>query len=222
MEINIIKTGSRGNASVLTDAVGNQLLIDAGLKYEQIAKHITDFSKLTVLCTHDHGDHALSLKKFTDLGLKVISPQTEQSSSLIPLGAWTILPIAVPHSTALCYAYLIRNNIEGKNIFWATDLTELPRIKDGNFDLFAIECNYDEDIATEATLKGSVESRGYMNHLSANKLLWWLQSRRQKPKNLCLIHLSNSGLIDRDELPALFRDQCKRLYIGQKNTVFRI
>lgn len=223
MEIKIIQTGSKGNASVLTDVVGNQLLIDVGVRYERIAKEIVDFSKLTVLITHAHGDHALCADKFKGV-CKIISPETDKPGLLIKTGIWSILPIPVPHGGCNCYAYIIANHIEHKKIFWATDLTDLPRISSpGSYDLMAIECNYETDLAIEAALRGTKGVQGYENHLSVERLREWLMSLEPKARNLCVLHLSNRGLINRADLPMLFRGTYRHnFYIGDKNVKFRV
>lgn len=54
MVIDILGSGSNGNGYILTDGDGNQLLIEAGLKYEKITPFI-DFEKLDcLLISHDH------------------------------------------------------------------------------------------------------------------------------------------------------------------------
>ena len=223
MEIKILQTGSKGNASIITDADGNQLLIDAGLKYDRIAKHIYDFSKLTVVCTHAHGDHALCIDRFVGL-CKVIGVGTAKHKQIIQNGVWTIMPLSVPHGECPCFAYIIVNNLERKKIFWATDLTALPRLAaPDSYDLFAVECNYETDLALEAVYRGDKRSKGYQHHLSVETLRAWFSSLEARPQNLCLLHLSNSGLINRDDLPMLFRGFCRHnFYIGDKNCTFRI
>lgn len=223
MEVKIIQTGSKGNASILTDIAGNQLLIDAGLKYERIAKHIYDFGKITVAITHGHGDHALCADRFVGL-CKVVAVGNTKEKQIVQAGVWNIMPLSVPHGDCTCYAYLIVNNLERKKIFWATDLTALPRLAAADsYDLFAIECNYETDLAIEAALRGEKGSKGYQNHMSVETLREWFGNLESRPKNLCLLHLSNSGLINREDLPMLFRGFCRsHFYIGDKNCTFRI
>lgn len=225
MKIEILQTGSKGNATILTDKAGNQLLIDAGLKYDKIARRVKDFGRLTVVCTHEHGDHSLSLARFETI-CETISPKNAKSGMLIKAarGAWDILPIAVPHGSCLCFAYIIVNQLEHKKILWATDLTELPRIASpSSYDLFAIECNYELDKALDAVTSGKIKSDGYVNHLEANTLKTWLDNQQGTPKDLCIIHLSNSGLISRSDLPLLFKHYCRRgFYIGDKSLTFEV
>lgn len=223
MEVKIIQTGSKGNATIITDRNGNQLLIDAGLKYDRIAKHIKDFGKLTVALTHEHGDHSLCIDRFVGL-CKIVSAGTTKPGQIVQTSVWGIMPIVVPHGECYCFAYIIVNYLERKKIFWATDLTAVPMISSPTtYDLFAIECNYETDLAMEAALRGAKGSKGYQNHLSVETLRDWLNRLEGKPQNLCLIHLSNSGLIDRNDLQMLFGGYCtKGFYIGDKNCTFSI
>lgn len=223
MEVKILQTGSKGNATILTDVAGNQLLIDAGLKYDRIAKHIFDFSKLTVAITHGHGDHALCADRFVGL-CKVVAVGTAKPKQIVRSGVWRIMPLEVPHGDCPCYAYIIVNDLERRKIFWATDLTALPRLAAADsYDLFAVECNYETDLAMDAALRGDKRSKGYENHMSVETLRSWLQSLDAKPQSLCLLHLSNSGLINRDDLKMLFGGFCRtHFYIGDKNCTFKI
>lgn len=55
MLINVIQSGSKGNCTILTDKNDNQLILDCGIRYENISKNIKDFCKLDGLfITHEH------------------------------------------------------------------------------------------------------------------------------------------------------------------------
>lgn len=54
MVIDILGSNSSGNSYILTDIEGNQLLLEAGLKYEKISPFV-DFEKLDcLLISHNH------------------------------------------------------------------------------------------------------------------------------------------------------------------------
>lgn len=56
MRVKIISTGSKGNSYLLQTEDGRSLLIDAGIKYEEILKNI-DYKITTidgVLISHQH------------------------------------------------------------------------------------------------------------------------------------------------------------------------
>lgn len=54
MIIDVLASGSKSNCYLLSDREENQLLIECGLKYENITPHI-NFSKLDcLLLTHYH------------------------------------------------------------------------------------------------------------------------------------------------------------------------
>ena len=57
MVINVIGTGSKGNATVVSDSQGNSILLDCGLLFEQITSNpnFPKFSKLDlVFISHCH------------------------------------------------------------------------------------------------------------------------------------------------------------------------
>ena len=235
MKVDIIQTGSLGNATVLTDSANNQLLIDCGVKYEAIVPHIGSVYRLSLLITHKHGDHTASLQHFSFLGIPSCVPaevcaelpfgsQIAEHAQQIQLGeAWSVLPVKVPHGDCECFAYIIANKTEKKKIFWATDLQKLPPIADTQgWDLIAVECNYDENLAIEAAANGTLQNTGFRNHQSLQALKGWLLCRQNKPNRLCALHLSNSGLMPIELLKVELSPLCGQLIIGKKNTVFTI
>lgn len=235
MKVDIIQTGSLGNATVLTDADNNQLLIDCGTKYEAIVPHLGMLYKLSLIITHQHGDHVACADKFSFLGIPSCAPlevcknipfgsTVAEHGKVVALGsAWKVLPISVPHGDCECFAYIIVSTVEHKKIFWATDLQKMPLIADSDdWSLIAAECNYDEEAVAEATAKGTLQNLGFRNHHSLQSLSEWLGYRRHKPRRLCAIHLSNSGLIQPDAIRQTLVPQCQELIIGKKNTVFNV
>ena len=235
MKVDIIQTGSLGNATVLTDADNNQLLIDCGTKYEAIVPHLGMLYKLSFIITHQHGDHTACIDKFSFLGIPSCAPlevcknipcgsTVAEHGKVVALGsAWKVLPISVPHGDCECFAYIIANKTEKKKIFWATDLQKLPPIADTQgWDLIAVECNYDEDLAIEAATNGTLQNTGFRNHQSLQVLKGWLLCRQNKPSRLCTLHLSNSGLMPVELLKVELSPLCDQLIIGKKNTVFTI
>lgn len=234
MNVNIIQTGSRGNATILTDKQGNQLLIDCGIPYESIATHIKDFNSLTVVITHEHGDHTLCLQKFANFGVTILCGKNVREADnfgtknvtsgqmvITNNKVWQILPIKVPHGDCECYSYIIYNTAEKKRVFWATDLQRLPNV-DGNYDLMAIECNYSLDKTLEIACSGDNRTNGYANHLEFGVLLDWLKIRKNKPTRLCIIHLSNSGLFDEHNAVSALKNYCGQLFVGKKKTIMEV
>ena len=54
MKVKVLGSGSSGNSYKLQDKEGNEILVDCGIKYADIAKEI-NFTKLdAVLISHDH------------------------------------------------------------------------------------------------------------------------------------------------------------------------
>lgn len=223
MLLKILSSGSSGNCSVLTDKDNNQLIIDFGINYKQIAPHIIDFNKCACLLSHEHGDHNLSKKDFEFKCVDIYDHDNLESGKQTTINnVWKVLPIAVPHNVD-CFAFIIYNIIENKKIFWATDFTELP-IEGDNFNLYeekfnfmAIECNYSEEIVFYKNAEGKLVNLGFINHHSLERLETWLSNRATKPNKLLITHLSNSEVLDLKMAKERFKPLCKELFVAKQN-----
>lgn len=150
---NVISTGSKGNAVIYLDTI----LIDCGVPYSKIEKYK---SKLQiVLLTHKHTDH---LNKSTIKRLSVERPtlrfgcaeflkyQLEDIPNLdiyeigkiYNYGSFKISPIKLYHDVPNIGYRIFKDE---KKIIHATDTYTLEGITAKNYDLYAIEANYDED-----------------------------------------------------------------------------
>lgn len=216
MQIRVIKSGSKGNCSILSDSNNNQIVIDIGVAYKYVAPYI-NFSSCGVFVSHTHSDHynPTTAQKFLDCGISV---DYEYSLKRQENEFWTIQPIPVKHSI-LNRAFVIYSKLENKRIFWATDLKETPSVS-GNFDLVAIECNYDEDTVDYKLEFNLHNNYGYKEHLSVQSVKKWLNTLENKPQKVMAIHLSNSGNIAKENIYNEL--QGYNVCIGDKDFVLEI
>lgn len=199
MTIEILASGSSGNAYIIEDKEGNQLLLECGIKFQEICKHI-NFEKLDcVLVGHIHRDHFMSHKEFEEACISVYSPLNTQAGNgnLIDLKHWHILSVPLTHNVE-CYGFYVYNKVEKKYLLYCSDTTSLPNIADRPFDCMLLECNYNYDKVIENAQNGKLTNDGYKNHMALEDLVKWLRVRECKPKHLVAIHLSNNGNIDKD------------------------
>lgn len=198
MTIQILGSDSSGNAYVLEDVEGNQLLLECGIKYEKICEHI-DFERLDcVVISHEkHRDHSLSMKDFEEACIDIYSPLNLKDIKIVSLDNWNIVPFPCTHNVE-CFGYIIHNKAENKSCIFATDTTSLPQIADRPFDCMMFECNYNYDKVIENSRLGKLNNDGYKNHMALEVLVEWLKTRHNKPKHLVAIHLSNNGNIDKE------------------------
>ena len=179
---NILSTGSKGNVVIYH----GKIMVDIGVAYSVIKPYIKDIS--IVLLTHEHNDHLniktlkrlqferpsvrvgcgeFLLEKLMDNGIKNID--TYEVGEVYIYSSFYISPVKLYHD-APNFGYRIIT--DDKRIFHATDTAHLQGITARNYDLYALECNYDEthiwDVIQEKEARGEfAHQRGAMNtHLS--------------------------------------------------------
>jgi L-ascorbate metabolism protein UlaG (beta-lactamase superfamily) len=176
----VIKSGSRGNAVIYH----NSIMVDCGVTFASVSPFLYDLQ--IILLTHVHKDH-FNLKT-----LKKI--QSERPTLRIGCGEWLenelkgfknvdvyeigqiydynvfkISPIKLYHDVPNCGYRIFKENTK---IIHATDTAHLQGITAKNYDLYAIEHNYNEDtvydVIEQKTLNGefSHETGAINSHLS--------------------------------------------------------
>ena len=184
MNCNIISSGSKGNAVVLNGVI----LIDCGVSFKALKDVCRDLK--IVLLSHIHSDH---FKKSTIRRLAADRPTLRfaapewlyeslikcgvddskidivEIGKIYDYGAFKISPVKLYHDCPTC-GYRIFLGEE--KALYATDTYTLDGIAAKNYDLYLIECNYeDEEIKErirEKEEKGEFvyEKRVLRTHLS--------------------------------------------------------
>lgn len=215
-EAEIIATGSKGNAVLLSGCV----LIDCGVPLKTLEPYIPALR--CVLITHRHGDHLKlpTLRAVTERrpGLTVICPEDcaglirescpmaqvlpaipghsicllGQSGPAVPYEPDIFIrAFAVPHDVP-CLAYWLR--VGSDAAFYATDCKDLYGIDPPTADLYLIEANYaDADLQarTSAALdRGSAshERRVRDTHMSREDAMQWLMEHAPADAQVILLH----------------------------------
>lgn len=186
-KVNIISSGSRGNAVLYGD---NRILVDCGVSYAKIKPYSQQTS--IVLLTHTHGDH-LSLATLRQLQFERPSVRIGCCEWMLPLlqglnnidvyeigkvynyGVFKVSPFKLYHDVENC-GYRIY--LDDCKIFHATDTAHLEGITAKGYDVYAIEANYDEEKVEEA-MRIAAE-RGEFCHAygSVQSHLSWQNARR--------------------------------------------
>jgi ribonuclease BN (tRNA processing enzyme) len=196
MLLKILGSGSSGNCYILENDNGNQLMIDCGIKYENVVSEI-NFSKLVgVLISHEHKDHSLERNKFVKSGIDVYDHSNLIAGKVMTIANFDIMPITVKHGNEPNFAFIIKDKITNKKLLYMTDLEVLPPIKDSEYEFIMIETNYSEEIIFDKISKGINYNKNCFTHNSLENAIKWLSQRQIKPQNLVLIHLSETGLLD--------------------------
>lgn len=211
MQLKVIGTGSKGNAYLLENEE-EVLLIECGVNIQHIKQALNfDFSKVVgCIVTHEHGDHAKSIKEVKALGIdvyatagthgvsdfnalynhraKFINPQ-----SPFILGNFKIMSFDVKHDAAEPCGFLI-NHKECGNVLFLTD-TFYCSYTFRNLHNVIIEANYDKGIARRKLSEMEfLRSRIINSHMSIDTCIDFLKANDlSKVNNIVLIHLSDSN-----------------------------
>ena len=153
----IISSGSDGNAVIYCGSV----LIDCGVRFNLIKPYIKDIQ--LILLTHEHYDHlnVSTLKKIcrerpslrvgcgdfmTQHLSEIKNVDIYDPNKMYDYKLFQISPIVLYHDVKN-FGYRIFK--DGKKILHATDTCHLQGIEAKNYDLYAIESNYDEETIEE-------------------------------------------------------------------------
>lgn len=202
---NVIATGSKGNAVIY----GKSILVDCGVPFSKIKPFLNDLK--LVLLTHEHSDHfnLSTIKKMAfehpllrfGCGEFLADKLTEINNIDIYTAGWLhdygkfkISPITLYHDVKN-FGYRIFK--DGKKIFHATDTAHLKGITAKNYDLYALEANYDEDTVwqhiEDKELKGEfAHQRGAINsHLSIQQAQNFILNNANSDYEFLQLHQSS-------------------------------
>lgn len=205
MVFKVIASGSTGNAVLYH----NSILVDCGVSFTKIKPYLYDIQ--LVLLTHFHSDHfnIQTLKKICD----------ERPTIRIGCGEWmvdmvkhikkldifeigniyfygsfgTISPIKLYHDVLNCGYRIFKGE---HKIIHATDTFTMEGIEAKDYNLYAIEHNYDENIIKDAirtkTEKGEYvyENRSFNTHLSEQKAREWIRQNKGPNSEVIRLHQS--------------------------------
>lgn len=227
MKLKTIASGSKGNCYLLETNEGS-LLLEAGIPINKLKRELFfNFGAIDgCLVTHEHGDHAKSIKDIAKLGIDVYASNgTLQTlncighrfipvtpKSLYSIGKFEVLPFTVQHDAAEPVGFLIKKG--GNKMLFATD-TYYLRYKFIGLTHIAIECNYVRSVMEDKLNKGEIDikrvARTMKSHLSLENLIEFLKANDlSKVKEIHLLHLSD-GNSDIN----IIQEEIKKVYNGK-------
>lgn len=210
MKLKTIASGSKGNCYLLETKEGS-LLLEAGIPIKQInQKLFFNFGVIDgCLVTHEHGDHAKSIKDVAKLGIDVYASKgTLQAlncsghrfipvdpKKLYRVGNFEVMAFNVEHDAAEPIGFLIKHG--GNKILFATD-TYYLKYQFHGLTHIAIECNYVKatmmDLVESGTLNIDHVRRVMKSHMSLENLIEMLKANDlSKVQEIHLLHLSDSS-----------------------------
>lgn len=166
----VLTSGSMGNAVLYHGTI----LVDCGVPFSLLKPHMRGIQ--LVLLTHWHGDHynlaTINKLAFERPSLRfgccewmvdrlpgVKNLDVYRVGKVYNYGQFQVCPVQLYHDVPNC-GYRIYK--DGTKIFHATDTAHLEGIEAKDYDLYAIEANYDEDTIYEIIAKQ--EARGEFAH----------------------------------------------------------
>ena len=227
-----ISSGSIGNAYIL-ECQNEILLLELGIGWNDIKKALNfDLSKVVgCLCSHEHGDHAKSVKDAIKAGIEVYS--TKEVQALYPrvkvpkmgektqIGGFFIQPLEVPHSCQ-CLAFIIQHESFGKMVL-CTDATAF-KYKIKNVNHWLIEANYSEQILIDKMCDNSMGRSLYQHHMEIEDTVKALKVNfSADTQNILLIHLSD-GNSDEKAFVQTVKDELgfDRVYAARPNQIINL
>lgn len=212
MKINVIASGSSGNATLISDGE-TSLLLDAGITIKELERGSGfTLSRVTAcLVTHEHQDHSRAYKDLAKRGidiyasagtLQAINADGHRYKAVPPLspfsiGSFEVMGYDVKHDAAEPLGYLIRSRHTGEKLVYLVD-TAFVKYSFSNVDYFVIECNHGErelmNSVTRGTISPTLAARIARNHFSLERLLRFFEkSDPSSGKEIHLVHLSDNN-----------------------------
>jgi phosphoribosyl 1,2-cyclic phosphodiesterase len=210
MTIDILASSSAGNCYVIS-GLKEKIMIEAGILFKLI-KEKMNFNFSDVACcllTHDHGDHAKSIKHILKLGIKVYSSAGTfdalnindhfaikiDSSSLIETDEFRIKAFETEHDCPEPLGFIIFSKIEYKKIVFATD-TYFLRYRFNKVNAYMLEVNYITEDLEKAIKDGKINEAGAnrirKSHFNLERIIQFLEKTDTKTTEMIIpIHTSS-------------------------------
>lgn len=206
MTYKILGSSSKGNSVIYE----NQIMVDCGVK----VRDVEGVKVKLLLLTHEHRDHfnLPAIKKLiknnptiriaycewmSDLVKELNHDHTDllELNKLYDYGLIKVSPFQLYHDVKQCGWRIFIND---KKIFHATDTHTLEGINAKDYDLYAIEHNYDEELVHAAIEKSKHTGefcRAYQSidsHLSYQQAKAFYDDNRKPSSQLIPLHQSST------------------------------
>lgn len=211
IDIKPLASGSMGNAYFVADGQA-PLLLEAGIPWKHIQRGLNyNVSSLAgCLVSHEHGDHAKSVKDMVKAGIDCYMSQGTaaalgatghrirpvKAQEQFAVGTWTVLPFETEHDCADPLGFLLANQL-GEKLLYLTD-TAYCRYKFNGLSYIMLECNYSLDILRENVDAGVIpldlKNRIIRTHFGLNNVKDFLKANDlSMVQEVWLIHMSEGN-----------------------------
>lgn len=209
MKINVLASGSSGNAYTISDGT-TTLLLDAGIpmKAIQVGTGFKVRQLTAALITHEHQDHSKAIKDLARLGVDIYASRgtydacgltghrlhTATALQELQIGTFKVLPFDVEHDAAEPLGFLCTSRTTGEKLVYFTD-TYFVRYTFTGLTHIMAECNYTEEGLNDSVEAGRIRvemvPRLARSHMSLEHLLQLLRANDLSAvRQIYLLHLS--------------------------------
>lgn len=240
MEFRVIGSGSSGNCYLLTNGQ-ESLVIEAGLPFGEVKKHIKDLRTIKgCITTHEHKDHCKYVKDYVDSGIvtgmtKAVAEQFEykhfvrvwQRAKLYEFGNFKVSIFPVNHDVE-CYGFYIWHP-EIERMVFITD-TEYCKYTFPYLNHIMVEANYSQKIIDDNVATGdipeSLRNRIMKSHMSYDTAKRLVEvNKTMSLYNVCLLHLSGHNSdrkAFREDMQGVVSDTMCQVHIAEPGTVITV
>lgn len=190
MTVTTIHSGSDGNSYLVKDDEGKTVILDCGVKFQNITHH-KEFPKFCdvdfVFTTHCHLDHSKSLKDFKNSGCAVLTYETlEQKVQHHSIGNWEITTFPLAHNVEN-WGIILKHTITGEKLCYMTDFFKAPMVE--GCDIYIYEINYIEAVIDEMIEQDKdIQHNGFRWHNSLENAIDYFSRMNHKPKIIYCCH----------------------------------
>lgn len=204
---NVLSSGSKGNCIIYHDTIA----VDMGIPYSNIKEFKNDLQ--IVLLTHRHGDH-LNISTIKKLAFErptlrfacgvflaeflqgIKNVDILEAGKVYDYNAFKVSPIVLYHDVPNFGYRIFKNDTK---IIHATDTSHLEGITAKDYDLYAIESNYNDDtifdsIKREKSKGNFAYQEGAINsHLSEQQARDFIFKNRGEHSKVLRLHESSNN-----------------------------
>lgn len=212
MKLKILNSNSSGNCYLLESSAGEVLMIECGVRFDQVKQALSFNLKKVVCClvTHSHGDHCKAINDVLKAGIEVYATKGEHEAmgtidhhnaieitneDIFCCGRFNVKSFKIKHTTPDPVGFLI-NHPESGTILFLTDSYYSPYKFKGLCNII-IESNYCEEILQkqyEAGTNKKYRDHVLEGHMSIQTCKHLLQSNDlSQVNNIVLCHLSDGN-----------------------------
>ena len=216
------------------------MILDCGISVNEVKKAIGyNVSKIKfALCTHIHNDHAAFVKKYLNMGIKVIMPRqvvekhpgfvnaiTATPMSKMHIDEYTIIPFDVPHDEGVeCLAYIVEHSGFGKFLYMTDCMYCRYNLSKLKIRHVLCECNYFQSNLYE-NYEEYTRNRVLKTHMDVETCKSFLKvNKTDALKNVILCHLSadNSDSVEMKRQVREVVGENVRVEIAKKGLVLNL